>query len=61
VPEPDDEIVALNDQSVGLRYPTEPTRWLREACAIANRDMSPAEWNRYLPGRDWQPTCSDLG
>ena len=41
VPEPDDEIVAFNDQWVGLRYPMEPSVWLRDACAIAGRDLTP--------------------
>ena len=25
--------------------------WLREACAVAGRDLTRAEWDRYLPGR----------
>ncbi|MCW2742466.1 MAG: putative Transcriptional regulator [Blastococcus sp.] len=61
VPEPDDQIVALNDQWAGLRYPTDPSVWLREACAVAGRDLTRPEWDRFLPGREWQPTCSDLG
>jgi WD40 repeat protein len=61
LPEPDDEIVAFNDQWMGLRYPVEPSEWLRDACAIAGRDLTRAEWDRFLPGRDWQPTCTDLG
>jgi|tagenome__1003787_1003787.scaffolds.fasta_scaffold20981268_2 DNA-binding SARP family transcriptional activator/WD40 repeat protein len=60
VPDPRDEIVAFNDEWVGLRYPTDPAVWLREACAVAGRDLTRAEWSRYLPGREWQPTCSDL-
>ena len=41
-PTPDDEIVAFNDQWVGLRYPVEPSVWLRDACAIAGRDLTRA-------------------
>src|SRR5207253_3008698 len=37
----------------------DPTRWLRIVCAVVDRDLSPAEWSRYLPGRPWQATCSD--
>ena len=34
--------------------------WLEEACAVVGRDLSSGEWERYLPGMPWQPTCSDL-
>ena len=61
LPGSDREMVALNDQRVGLRYPMDPAVWLREACAVAGRDLTRAEWHRYLPGRPYQPTCSDLG
>ena len=40
--------------------PPDPSRWLRAACDVAGRDLSRVEWRRYLPGRTWQPTCSDL-
>jgi hypothetical protein len=33
---------------------------IREACAVAGRDLTQAEWNTYLPGRAYRPTCSDL-
>ena len=61
VPDPGDELVALNDQHVGLSYPLDADRWLREACAVVGRDLTRAEWARYLPGREYRPTCSDLG
>jgi len=51
----------LGGDRSGRRYPLDPSVWLDEACAIvAGRDLTPAEWDRYLPGRDDQPTCSDL-
>jgi WD40 repeat protein len=31
--------------------------WEREACAIAGRTLSRAEWSRYLPGRRYAPAC----
>jgi hypothetical protein len=40
--------------------PADPAAWLEEACAVVGRDLTPAEWTRYLPDRPWQPTCSDL-
>jgi DNA-binding SARP family transcriptional activator len=39
---------------------TPPSSWLRAACSVAGRDLSHAEWDRYLLERPWAPTCSDL-
>lgn len=33
---------------------------LDRACAIVARDLTPAEWARYLPDRPYAPTCTDL-
>jgi hypothetical protein len=33
---------------------------LRAACEVAGRDLTPMEWRRYVPGRPWRPTCTDL-
>jgi WD40 repeat protein len=60
LPGPDDEIVLFNDDRVGLRYPTAPADWLREVCAIAGRDLTRVEWDRYLSGREYRATCTDL-
>ncbi len=60
VPGTRDELIALGGERTGWRYPVEPSVWLREACAIVGRDLTRAEWDRYLPDRDYAPTCSDL-
>jgi WD40 repeat protein len=52
-------IVALSGDRPGRRYPLDPEVWLDEACAVVGRDLTRAEWDRYLPGRDYEPTCSD--
>ena len=57
---PDDQIVVLNDPHPALRCPVDPAVWLREACAVAGRDLTRAEWDPYLPGREYAPTCTDL-
>jgi DNA-binding SARP family transcriptional activator/WD40 repeat protein len=58
LPGPTDEIVVLRGDRSGWRYPLEPSVWLHEACAIAGRDLTTGEWDRYLPGRDYQHTCT---
>ena len=32
----------------------------REACRLANRNLTPAEWNTYLGNRPYRKTCPDL-
>jgi DNA-binding SARP family transcriptional activator/WD40 repeat protein len=62
VPAATDELTVLGGNRTGRRIPLDPSVWLQEACAIAGgEDLSAAEWARYLPGRDREPTCSDLG
>jgi hypothetical protein len=38
----------------------DPAVWLEDACAVVGRDLSRAEWRRYLPDRPYRPTCTDL-
>ena len=54
------EVVALSGERTGRRYPTDPARWLAEACTVVGRDLTEAEWALYLPDRPWRPTCTDL-
>ena len=61
VPDPTDDLVILSDQDWVMSYPMTPSAWLRTACAIAGRDLTRAEWDRYLPGRPYRSTCTDLG
>jgi WD40 repeat protein len=60
VPATGSELTVLSGERPGRRYPLDPSAWLDRACAVAGRDLTPAEWDRYLPGRDRQPTCTDL-
>jgi DNA-binding SARP family transcriptional activator/WD40 repeat protein len=43
----------------GVVYPLEAADWLAHACSIVRRDLSRAEWNVYLPGRPYRPTCGE--
>jgi DNA-binding SARP family transcriptional activator/WD40 repeat protein len=61
VPDPTDELIVLSDQEWIMRYPMAPSAWLRAACGVVGRDLTRVEWERYLPGRPYTPTCTDLG
>lgn len=34
--------------------------WNRQACRLANRNLTPAEWNTYVGTRPYRKTCPDL-
>jgi hypothetical protein len=59
VPDPQEELVAIGGERPGRRYPMESSVWLDEACAVVGRDLTRAEWDRYLPGRPYAATCTD--
>nr|WP_239522027.1 BTAD domain-containing putative transcriptional regulator [Geodermatophilus sabuli] len=56
-----DELIASGGAGPGRRLPLDPRDWLAAACAVTGRDLTRAEWERFLPSRDWRPTCTDLG
>jgi hypothetical protein len=60
VPGPTEDLVILGDQEWVMSYPMTPSAWLRAACEIAGRDLTRAEWDRYLPGHPYTTTCTDL-
>ena len=47
----------LNEDGPGHVYPLDPARWLARACTVAGRDLTQAEWDRYLPDRPYRPVC----
>ena len=38
-------------------WDADPSSWVRTACAIAGRNLTLAEWQRYLPDRPYRRTC----
>ncbi len=41
-------------------YRVSPAAWEQQACAVAGRNFTQAEWNRYLPDRPYSKVCPDL-
>jgi WD40 repeat protein len=40
-----------------LLWHVDPDSWLKLACTIAGRNLTGAEWQRYLPNREYERTC----
>jgi hypothetical protein len=40
-----------------LLWAVDPTSWPRRACALAGRRLTKQEWQDFLPGRPYKPSC----
>jgi WD40 repeat protein len=40
-----------------IRFDLDPTSWERDACTIANRNLTRVEWEQYVPGVPYHKTC----
>jgi WD40 repeat protein len=58
MPGPTDELVVLGGELPGRRYSLVSSVWVEEACAVVGRDLTRDEWERYLPGRPYERSCS---
>jgi hypothetical protein len=47
---------AFDDGTV-LLWDVDPAAWLKRACAVAGRPLTPPEWQDLLPGRPYRPSC----
>jgi hypothetical protein len=42
-------------------WDTDPRSWARRACAAAGRNLTRAEWERFLPDTGYRRTCPPSG
>ena len=47
---------AFEDGTV-LLWDMDPASWRKRACAIASRPLTQQEWQDFLPGRPYRPSC----
>lgn len=52
----DGSSIYVSDFDTTVRLTLDSTIWIQEACQIANRNLTQAEWNRYL-GSEYHKTC----
>jgi WD40 repeat protein/tRNA A-37 threonylcarbamoyl transferase component Bud32 len=43
----------------GAVWDVDPESWKQRACAVANRTLTHEEWERFLPGRPYEPACAE--
>jgi len=42
----------------GAVWDVDSESWARRACTLANRTLTPEEWEEFLPGRPYEPACA---
>jgi putative ATP-dependent endonuclease of OLD family len=57
VPPDGNHVMAVFANGRGYRWDVRPSSWKRRACAVAGRQLTRAEWEEALPGRDYRPAC----
>jgi len=50
-------LLAVDDHGNGFTWPTSLAAWERRACMVAGRNLTRAEWARYLPGQPYTRVC----
>jgi WD40 repeat protein len=55
---PDRQTLASGSGDGTILWDVDVTSWRSKLCAVAGRDLSKEEWETYLTGRPYQPTCS---
>ena len=51
-------LFAISDAGRAYRWDARPSSWARDACVVAGRTLTRAEWQATLPGRPYAPACA---
>lgn len=54
-------IVATDSSGQVWLYPATAAGWVAYACRLANRNLTRAEWAKFVPGHSYQVVCSGPG
>ena len=52
-----DTLTVFSPDGTAQRWPLAVDEWRDRACRLAGRRLSSDEWDRYLPGRPYDPAC----
>lgn len=50
-------LLVIDDHGNGFTWPTSLAAWEQRACAVAESNLTHAEWTRYLPGHPHTRVC----
>lgn len=50
-------IFLLRDTGAAQRWEVSPEAWSRHACGVANRELTRAEWDEFVPDQDYRRVC----
>ena len=50
-------LLVIDERGAAFSWPMSIAAWEQRACAIAGRNLTRAEWERFLPGRDYARVC----
>ena len=50
-------LIAAHDNGRAYRWDIRPASLVRQACEVAGRRLTRAEWDEFLPGRPYEPAC----
>jgi WD40 repeat protein len=53
---PDGDLAIAHLKEI-VMWPMDPRAWMRFACQVAGRDLTPAEWSDVLPDREYRRVC----
>lgn len=52
------QMLEVHGNGKGAIWDVDPESWKRRACALANRTLTHEEWEKFLPGRPYEPACA---
>ena len=50
-------VVVISDTGAGWVWDVDQSDWLARACQVAGRNLTPQEWQEFLPDRTYHATC----
>jgi WD40 repeat protein/DNA-binding SARP family transcriptional activator/energy-coupling factor transporter ATP-binding protein EcfA2 len=51
------EVIAVFGSGTGVVWNVDPPAWKAQACRVAHRNLTRAEWKDFLPRRGYRPVC----
>jgi hypothetical protein len=51
------QLVVVNEDGTGMLWPMSVHVWESHACAVAHRNLTREEWQRFAPGQPYRRTC----